>query len=121
VLKNAVNQGFFAISINGILISTKKVQTQNIYYMDTKTKDTKAKKTKKGQATKSKPEFIQNTNFDTDLNELEGEGIIEDEEELERKQLLEEQRDREIEKSYEEEDESNKKSWARFKQFEFSR
>jgi hypothetical protein len=50
----------------------------------------------------------------SDEDSIENESTIFSEEEEERKQLAEELREREIEKTYDEEDESNQKDWPRF-------
>lgn len=57
---------------------------------------------------------VKDSEANGDLNEEENQATITEEEEAERKQIAEEQREREIERTYEEEDESNKKDWARF-------
>jgi hypothetical protein len=81
--------------------------------MEAKTKSVSQRKIQFNRGNPESPS-LKDRKTDEDLDEEENQRSITDEEEEERKQLAEEQREREIEKSYEEEDESNKKDWARF-------
>ena len=102
----------FIGSTNGMLISRDEVKIKLSSFMETKTKSV-SQQLQFNQGNPDSPS-VKGRETDEDLNEEENQATIAEEEDAERKQIAEEQREREIEKSYEEEDESNKKDWARF-------